>query len=100
MDEIRKLKVDLPSNDRIETGPIQFNDDWPGFFIRGDNVFALIQTIGRYLMNHNDVWAGAELRAWAQELGMCHINQAMAKEMQSEPISRKEGTLHSSDRSS
>lgn len=22
---------------RIETGPIQFGDDWPGLFIRGDN---------------------------------------------------------------
>jgi hypothetical protein len=22
---------------RIETGPVQFNDDWPGVFIRGDN---------------------------------------------------------------
>lgn len=82
--EIRKLKVELPLNDRVETGPVQFNDDWPGFFIRGDNVFALIQTIGRYLMNHNDVWAKAELRAWAQMLGECNINQSMAKEMQRE----------------
>lgn len=22
---------------RVETGPIQFGDDWPGIFIRGDN---------------------------------------------------------------
>lgn len=22
---------------RVETGPIQFGDDWPGVFIRGDN---------------------------------------------------------------
>ena len=22
---------------RIETGPVQFGDDWPGTFIRGDN---------------------------------------------------------------
>jgi len=27
-----KLKID-----RVETGPIQFEDDWPGVFIRGDN---------------------------------------------------------------
>jgi hypothetical protein len=23
--------------ERVETGPVQFNDDWPGVFIRGDN---------------------------------------------------------------
>ena len=22
---------------RVESGPLQINDDWPGFFIRGDN---------------------------------------------------------------
>jgi hypothetical protein len=28
----------LPALDqRIETGPVQFGDDWPGVFIRGDN---------------------------------------------------------------
>lgn len=25
--------------DRVETGPTQFNDDWPGLFIRGDHSF-------------------------------------------------------------
>ena len=24
---------------RVETGPLQINDDWPGLFIRGDNAF-------------------------------------------------------------
>lgn len=24
---------------RIETGPVQFGEDWPGTFIRGDNAF-------------------------------------------------------------
>lgn len=26
---------------RIETGPIQFGNDWPGLFIRGDECFAI-----------------------------------------------------------
>ena len=26
---------------RIETGAVQFGEDWPGLFIRGDNAFAL-----------------------------------------------------------
>ena len=44
--KIQKLTVDLtqipcPFNmrdhaDRVETGPVQFNEDWPGFFLRGD----------------------------------------------------------------
>jgi hypothetical protein len=32
--EIRKLPA---VEDRIETGTIQFGEDWPGVFIRGDN---------------------------------------------------------------
>jgi hypothetical protein len=28
---------DLP---RIETGPVQFEEDWPGLYIRGDNAYA------------------------------------------------------------
>lgn len=31
---IRKLPA---VDDRVETGPVQFGDDWPGVFIRGDN---------------------------------------------------------------
>jgi hypothetical protein len=32
--DIRKL----PKTDRrVETGPVQFGDDWPGVFIRGDD---------------------------------------------------------------
>ena len=45
--KIQKIIVDLsqipcPFNmrehaERVETGPVQFNDDWPGFFLRGDS---------------------------------------------------------------
>ncbi len=27
-------------NKRVETGVVQFEDDWPGIFIRGDDCFA------------------------------------------------------------
>jgi hypothetical protein len=27
--------------ERVETGPVQFGDDWPGVFIRGDHAFSL-----------------------------------------------------------
>lgn len=33
-----KLTCKLPDGlSRIETGPLQINDDWPGTFIRGDD---------------------------------------------------------------
>lgn len=34
MPEIRKIKI--RSKKRVETGAIQFNEDWPGIFMRGD----------------------------------------------------------------
>lgn len=30
---------------RVETGPVQFGDDWPGLFIRGDNAFGMKMVI-------------------------------------------------------
>ena len=33
---VRKIDVPLLNN-RVETGSLQINDDWPGLFIRGDN---------------------------------------------------------------
>lgn len=40
-------KLDYPNNGgkgtglnpRIETGAVQFGDDWPGYFMRGDQAF-------------------------------------------------------------
>lgn len=37
MIEIRKFPT--AEGGRVETGPIQFGDDWPGIFLRGDNAF-------------------------------------------------------------
>jgi hypothetical protein len=36
MSEVTKVPA-LESGERPETGPMQFGDDWPGVFIRGDN---------------------------------------------------------------
>lgn len=34
-------KIEMPKGmARPETGPMQFGDDWPGIFIRGDNAMA------------------------------------------------------------
>lgn len=34
---------------RVETGPTQFGDDWPGLFIRGDNAFEFAVKLRNYL---------------------------------------------------
>lgn len=31
--------------ERVETGPLQFGDDWPGIFIRGDNALGDAQML-------------------------------------------------------
>jgi len=38
---VRKTDIELDEDDRIETGAVQFNDDWPGLFIRGDEALYL-----------------------------------------------------------
>lgn len=35
-----KPRIFPAAEPRVESGPIQFGDDWPGTFIRGDNAFA------------------------------------------------------------
>jgi hypothetical protein len=40
----------LPAQDeRVETGAVQFGDDWPGVFIRGDNAFFYIRCLDALL---------------------------------------------------
>lgn len=46
MSEIRKLPA---QETRVETGPVQFGDDWPGLFIRGDNAGYYAFTLKTFL---------------------------------------------------
>lgn len=48
---VERLEV-LP--ERIETGVIQFGDDWPGVFIRGDDAFNYVVWIDAYLGSTGD----------------------------------------------
>ena|ERR1700720_1643418 len=91
--EIRKLEVKLPPNDRIETGPVQFNDDWPGFFIRGDNAFALRLAMANILVNPHDPFARMQLQAFINTIDDCNINRKLVKEMQKH--GRKDGAVDS-----
>ena len=44
---MRKISID--NEERIETGVVQFNDDWPGVFIRGDNALHFGHIIGNII---------------------------------------------------
>lgn len=35
---------------RIETGPVQFGEDWPGVFIRGDNAMGFAAALRMHIM--------------------------------------------------
>ncbi len=54
---------------RPETGPMQFGDDWPGIFIRGDNAMAEAMMIEGALAG--DAIAIVCLRSFAQLLKRC-----------------------------
>jgi len=44
----------LPSpadGERVETGPVQFGDDWPGLFIRGDHALYLASVLDNHLQS-------------------------------------------------
>ncbi len=49
---------------RVETGPVQFGDDWPGVFIRGDRAGWLALKLGE-TSPHPSIW-GAFLLAIGQ----------------------------------
>lgn len=66
--EIRKLPG---LSDRLETGPVQLGDDWPGIFIRGDNSFALILAIDTALDNPEDVLGRIQLMSLRSMLASC-----------------------------
>jgi hypothetical protein len=51
---IRKVADPNDGQGRVETGDVQFGDDWPGLFIRGDNAFALALAVKRLQKHFED----------------------------------------------
>ena len=50
------MKITIPNlRERIETGPLQINDDWPGVFIRGDQALHFAFTLKMILENRKDI---------------------------------------------
>ena len=48
---MRIIKCDIEN--RVETGPLQINDDWPGIFIRGDNAMHYAYSLDMLLKGHD-----------------------------------------------
>lgn len=71
--DIRKLPG-VPQGDRVETGVIQFGDDWPGTFIRGDNSMAYGLYLAQFLKDPNDVMARCQMEGLLRLLGQSNIN--------------------------
>jgi len=54
---VRRLPGPTDGLGRVETGPIQIGEDWPGLFIRGDSAFGLamsLKAVLTYLEEHPD----------------------------------------------
>lgn len=67
----------LPALDsgRPETGPMQFGDDWPGVFIRGDNALFFALAVRRVVARMGgESWADkAMLTGLAETLQSCSV---------------------------
>lgn len=79
---VQRIEVsNLTPDERVETGPVQFfyqgREDWPGYFIRGDNAAALRLALAAYIVNPSDVMAKATIRAYIQEFDGCNVLEIM-----------------------
>jgi hypothetical protein len=64
---VRKIQTDI--TDRIETGVLKINDDWPGFFMRGDEAIGTAISIRHVLKHGNEVAMKSLLQSLALQLG-------------------------------
>jgi hypothetical protein len=61
-----------PDGTRPETGPIQFGDDWPGIFIRGDNAMGYANLLEE-AAKHVPQFDGGLIRGLVDTLRSCWI---------------------------
>jgi hypothetical protein len=77
------IRVFPEQETRVESGPIRFGDDWPGYFIRGDHTFALLLAI-RDVLQNNDASGRRILRSFARAFGECNLNRELDERIQKE----------------
>lgn len=67
MSEIRKLPA--AQDGRVETGPVQFGDDWPGIFVRGDNAFAYSMALQEAMGSIPEGFKKVQIKSLCELLG-------------------------------
>ena len=72
MADIQKIYYVNEPN-RVETGPVQFNDDWPGVFIRGDNAAYLAYCLESYINGTKDFITESQVRILVDLLKSCRV---------------------------
>lgn len=91
MSDVQKITADLSKipcafgtrehAERVETGVLEINDDWPGIFIRGDNALAYAMYVSQAIAvlekmedkEQMDVFALYGLKGLASLLSSCRV---------------------------
>lgn len=66
------LRVMPAVDERVETGPTRFGDDWAGIFIRGDNAFYYAYCLSGLLSGEADVFQRAAVEDLLKLLQGCN----------------------------
>lgn len=59
---------------RLESGPVQFGDDWPGVFLRGDNAAYYVMVLASSIESVPDPMARMALTGLQRLLGAALLN--------------------------
>lgn len=66
---------------RLETGPVQCGDDWPGIFIRGDDALKYAMTIRQVCKHSHLNWVSKSvLEGLAETLEGCMVQAGKSPE--------------------
>lgn len=78
--------INVPLEHRVESGPVQFNDDWPGTFIRGDNslwyamvINNVLKDISNTTLTESNALDIIALRSLADLLSSCAVKHLTDK---------------------
>lgn len=66
---------------RVETGAVQFGNDWPGLFLRGDDAFALAMHIKQLGVFLNSIPDKIKVEDGGAELALAYMRLRNLQEM-------------------
>ncbi len=92
------VRAEPPAPQRPETGPMQFGDDWPGLFIRGDNAGGFSLALNVAIDATKDPLTLVMLRSLRSLLVSCDVRQSpttqRAQLVADFAVARSDGTQH------